>query len=95
MRIAAQRGAQLVVFPEAHLPGYPVWLENGGSSFDHPRNKVWYRRYYEAAMTKDDIEAIRIESRKLGICAVVGGICRDSEINRSLYCTVIVSDGTM
>jgi len=94
MRAAAGDGANLIVFPEAHIPGYPVWLENGGARFNHPRNKEWFRRYYESSMTKADICAIRTEAEHLGICAVVGGIGRDSDINRSLYCTVVIADGT-
>ena len=43
---AADRGARLVVFPEACVPGYPVWLSRtDGAAFDAPRQKAIHARY--------------------------------------------------
>ena len=45
---AADADAELVVFPEACLPGYPAWLSaTGGAEFDAPRQKAIHARYVD------------------------------------------------
>ena len=42
---AAREGAQLAVFGEVMVPGYPIWLERtGGAAFDDPAQKAWHPR---------------------------------------------------
>ena len=42
---AADAGAEIAVFPEACLPGYPVWLaRTGGAEFDAPKQKAVHVR---------------------------------------------------
>ena len=39
---AAHAGAQLAVFGEVLVPGYPIWLERtGGAAFNDPVQKAW------------------------------------------------------
>ena len=48
-RDAASHGAQLVVFPETWIPGYPIWLDvsRDVALWDHPPVKAVYRRMAE------------------------------------------------
>ena len=46
---AASNGANLIVFPETWVPGYPVWT-NANSRWDYTPAKNVYRRLYENAV---------------------------------------------
>jgi nitrilase len=50
---AARRRAQLVVFPESWLPGYPAWLDTCRdiALWDHPPMKRLYARLLENSVT--------------------------------------------
>ena len=49
IREAAGQGAQLTVFPETWLPGYPVWLDitPGALLWDHPPAKEVFTILFE------------------------------------------------
>lgn len=49
IREAAGQGAQLLVFPETWLPGYPVWLDvaPGAALWDHPPAKEVFTILFE------------------------------------------------
>src|SRR5690606_3524370 len=46
---AATDGAELVVFPEAFVPGYPDWVWRTRPWADGP--SAWYERLFESAVT--------------------------------------------
>jgi len=46
---AASNGANLIVFPETWIPGYPIWI-GANSRFGYPPAKKVYRRLYENAV---------------------------------------------
>ncbi|MBT8185628.1 MAG: carbon-nitrogen hydrolase family protein [Eudoraea sp.] len=90
---ACQQGADLVVFGEAFLPGYPFWLAyTEGASWDLKLNKTLHAHYLK--------NAVQIESGDLdGVCklakenntAVYLGIA-ERAIDRgghSIYCSLV------
>jgi nitrilase len=93
---ASEKGAKLVVFPEAFLSAYPR-----GMSFDTvvgrrgPGGREWYRRYWESSVdvpgpAVDELSDIARENR---VQLVIGVIERDGG---TLYCTALFfgPDGT-
>lgn len=90
---AAAAGAQLIVFPEAFIGGYPK-----GNSFGtpvgmrKPEGRDAYRRYHEAAIDLDgeEVAAIAEAAARTGAFVVVGVIERDVG---TLYCTALFFDG--
>ncbi|MBS1873021.1 MAG: carbon-nitrogen hydrolase family protein [Acidobacteria bacterium] len=86
---AAAAGADLVVFPEAFLGGYPKGLDFGarvGSRSDQGR--AMFRRYFESAIEAPGpaTEAIGAACRERGVHAVMGCIERDGG---TLYCSAL------
>jgi nitrilase len=86
---AAKRGAQLLVFPEAFIGGYPkgadfhIYL--GGRT---PEGRDEFRRYHEAAVTMDGPELAQLAKAAIRhkLYCVVGIIERDGG---TLYCTAV------
>lgn len=70
---AAAGGASLAVFPEAWVPGYPVWA-NAVSRWDYPPSKQVYRRLYQNAVDIPGPVTQRLgeAAGKAGICLAVG-----------------------
>jgi nitrilase len=93
---AAQQGADLVLFPEAFVSGYPRGLDFGavvGSRTKEGRED--FRRYWESAVEIPGpaIEIISKAARSNSVYLVVGVIERDLG---TLYCCVLffAPDGT-
>src|SRR5262245_29680149 len=63
---AAGRGAQLVVFPETWLPGYPAWLDScrDAGIWNHPPVKAEYAR-----MAANSVDVAGESGRALGAIA--------------------------
>ncbi|MFN7929548.1 MAG: nitrilase-related carbon-nitrogen hydrolase [Blastocatellia bacterium] len=75
---AALKKAQLVVFPEAWLPGYPAWLEycRDVAVWNHPPVKKLYARLVENSVivpgpTTEALSAVAAENR----LTIVMGVC--------------------
>ena len=73
---AAAKGAELVVFPETWLPGYPAWMDYSRDVglWDHPPVKAAYARLVENSVAVGDAsyEALTELARELEITLVVG-----------------------
>lgn len=94
---AAGRGANLVVFPEAFVGGYPKGLDFGARlGMRLPEGREDFRRYFEAAIDVPGpaTEAIAAAARAAGAHLVVGIIERDGG---TLHCTALMfgSDGRL
>jgi len=88
-REAAQKGAQLVLFPEAFVSAYPRGLDFGavvGSRTDAGRED--FRRYWESSVDVPGpaVDHLSRVARTNNIYLVVGVIERDGG---SLYCSVL------
>lgn len=99
VRRAAAAGAQLVLLPEAFLPGYPRGVGFGmvvGSRSEEGRRL--YRELWQASVDVPGPETARIAStcRECGIHVAVGVIER-SEVGTTLYCTLLLfgADGKL
>ena len=89
---AVSQSAELVLFPEAFVGGYPKGIDFGarmGSRSEGGRDQ--FRRYYDSAITLDGPEAVRIAAlaAKHKIHLVTGAIERDGG---TLYCAVLHFD---
>ena len=90
---AIGQGAKLIVTPEAILPGYPFWLDpTGGARFNDERQKRWFQRYAQAAVSieRGDLQIFceRTLGTKVGL--LLGIIERASDRGgHSLYCSLV------
>ena len=93
---AARQGAELAVFPEAFVSGYPKGLDFGAVVGRRTREgRDHFRRYFESAVEVPgpDVDSMAKLAREHRLHLVVGVIERDGG---TLYCTVLFfgDDGT-
>ncbi|MGH9751377.1 MAG: carbon-nitrogen hydrolase family protein [Blastocatellia bacterium] len=73
---AARRGAQLAVFPESWLPGYPAWLDvcRDIAVWDHEPTKRLYAQLMEncVAVPSRETEALGEAARRHNLTLVIG-----------------------
>ena len=83
-REARERGAELVVFPETWLPGYPAWIDycRDAGLWDHAPVKAVYARLAEDSVT---VPGAAVES--------LGGIARESGVTLVLGASERVAAG--
>jgi len=79
---AARSGAELIVFPETWLPGYPAWLDvcRDVALWDHPPVKAVFARLAEnsVAVPGPALEALATIARDAGVTLVLG-VCERVE----------------
>jgi nitrilase len=86
---AKAQGAELVVFPEAFLSGYPRGLGFGAVVGDRSHDgRELFRRYFESAIEIPGPEIARLADAvaKLGIYLVIGAVER---VGGTLYCDAV------
>jgi nitrilase len=86
---AAGSGAQLVVFPEAFIGGYPKGADFGARVGSRtPEGRKLFRRYFEGALDIEGPDSGRLgdAAREYGVWLVIGVIERDAG---TLFCTVL------
>src|SRR5580704_7199338 len=89
---AAAQGAQLAVFPEAFVSGYPKGLDFGARVGGRtPEGRRMFRRYFESAVDVPSActDTLGEIAREYALYIVIGVIERDGG---TLYCTVLFFD---
>lgn len=97
---AAASGAQLVIFPEAFVPGYPAWIWRLRPGSDWSLNEEIHIRLLENAVNIDgaDLEPLYAAAKKHNLTIVCGMHERDNRFSQStLYNTVVTigPDGSL
>lgn len=98
---AGEKGANVVVFPEAFIPAYPRGLSFGAVVGSRsPEGRKDWLRYWENAVPvpSETTEQLGEAARKAGVYLVIGLIERDNEYSTgTLYCSVLFfgPDGTL
>jgi len=97
---AAGHGADLVVFTEAFIPGYPTWIWRLRPGGDWTLSEELHERLLKNAvvMESDDLAPLYEAAKENKVTVVCGLEERDSKLSQStLYNTVIVigADGTL
>ncbi|MCA1652845.1 MAG: carbon-nitrogen hydrolase family protein [Sphingomicrobium sp.] len=76
VRDAAADGAQIAVFPETWLPGYPVWLDDapGAALWGHGPAEAMFRTLFANAPSLDgpEIAALAKLAQEVGVDIVMG-----------------------
>jgi len=90
---AATEGAQLVVFGEALLPGYPFWVERtDGARFNSDVQKSLYAHYVEQSVDieRGDLDPLCAAAAEHGVACYLGTMERASNRGgHSLYCSMV------
>jgi nitrilase len=90
---AAAQGAELIVFPEAFIPGYPAWIWRLRPGGDHALSEAIHARLLDNAvdLASTDLEPLFVAAKQRGVTLVCGLDERDDALSRStLYNTVVV-----
>lgn len=88
----AREGAELAVFPEAFIGGYPKGMTFGSTIGNRSESgRVDFQRYAESAVSLDGDEVGQLieASREHGVFVVIGVIER---LGNTLYCTALMID---
>ncbi|MBF9050146.1 carbon-nitrogen hydrolase family protein [Roseobacter sp. HKCCD9010] len=90
---AADAGCDLVVFGEALVPGYPVWIERtDGARFNDPKQKAIYAHYVDQGVVieRGDLEPLCALAAERQIAIYLGVMERAPDRGgHSLYCTLV------
>jgi nitrilase len=97
---AAGRGAELVVFPEAFVPGYPAWIWRLRPGGDWGLSERLHTQLLDQAVDvrRGDLQPLSDAARRHGVTVLCGIDERDSDLSRAtLYngYVVIGPDGSI
>lgn len=91
---ASQQQAELIVFGEAFLPGYPFWVEHtDGAKFDSDFQKEMYAHYLDQSVDigKGNLKKLCEKAAVLNIHVLTGIIERSSDRSgHSVYCSLVL-----
>ncbi|HLZ26557.1 MAG TPA: carbon-nitrogen hydrolase family protein [Chloroflexota bacterium] len=88
---AAVNGAELIVFPEAFVPAYPVWLWAGRADVEP---EAYVRLYANAVQVPDaTTDCLGEAAARAGVGVAIGVTERDADYSRAtLYNTLLLFD---
>jgi nitrilase len=90
---AAEKGAKVVVFPEAFIPAYPRGLTFGTKVGSRsPEGRKDWLRYWENSVPvpSETTDKLGEAARKAGVYLIMGVIERDNEFSTgTVYCTTL------
>jgi nitrilase len=90
---AEAQKADLIVFAEGFVPGYPFWLDGtGGAAFDDPKQKEIFAHYSDQAVTIEDghLDEVCVALKAANMAAYLGIIERPRDRSgHSLYCSFV------
>ena len=90
---AAKEGCELIVFPEALLPGYPFWIEHTeGAKFESDLQKTYFHLYWQAAADVASLWDFQEIARENSLAMYLGMIEKSQERGHSLYCSLVYID---
>jgi len=92
---AATAGAQLVIFPEAFIPGYPAWMWRLRPGGDWSINEAIYARLLDNAVSVDgdDLQPLMAAAKKHKVTIVSGMHERDNRFSQAtIYNSVVTID---
>ena len=93
---AAQQGAEVVVFGEALVPGYPYWLSlTDGATFESSIQKDWHAHYLQQSVSIEDgnLQTIQDLAAQHQIAIYLGIIERPADRGgHSCYCSLVFID---
>lgn len=90
---AASEGARLISFPEAYVPGYPVWIWRLRPGADYELTSEIHAKLVANAvdLSGDDLAPILAGARRQRVAVVLGLHERDGSFSRgTLYNTVVI-----
>lgn len=90
---AAKGGADLVIFTEAFIPGYPAWIWRLKPGGDYALSSEIHSRLLKNAVNleSNDLDPLYAAARKHNVIIVCGMDERESQLSRAtLYNTVVV-----
>jgi len=95
---AAKDKADLIVFSEGFVPGYPFWLDGtGGARFNDDKQKEIFAHYSDQAVTIEagHLDAVCAVLKELKMACYLGIIERAGDRSgHSLYCSFVYIDKT-
>jgi nitrilase len=90
---AADKGAQLIVFPEAYVPGYPAWIWRLRPGGDWGTSEQIHQRLLDSAvdLAADGLGEVCAAAKESNVTVVMGINERDGSVGRTtLFNTVVV-----
>jgi len=87
---AGEEGLDLLVFPETHVPGNPIWQRFVDDSLEE-----FYRQLFENSVTVPgpEIDRYREAAAEAGVAIVAGVTEREPDTAGTMYNTAVVIDG--
>jgi nitrilase len=91
IKTAAEKGVDLIIFPESYVPGYPRGFTFGTDIGRRTEEgKALYQQYWESSIDLKGEETNQlVEASKTYRIYVVAGVTERTKTSGSLYCTTV------